>query len=221
MDGLLTNLGRIFRIFTIASILGLVGGFFFLSRKIDNISTELSNREQTVPFSGQVNGLTRGDVEEIVFSAMSTLSGVPTSTPTSGSVSSPTAKPQATPKADRIVYIPLGGPGSTQNATWTDINNAEVWINFTGEYGQLAKAWWDAFLRVDNSNGAAYARLFDVTHGTAVDGSEISLSNIGTATDVESGNLRLWSGRNLYRVQIKSLNSSYVFFDSGRIKISY
>lgn len=192
----------------------LIAGFIFLNNKIANIS--FSGQPTTTQNIPQ-GGLTKSDVEGIVSQAISTLSGVPK---TSVVTTVPTQTP--TPTANKIAFIPLGSSGSTQNTSWTDVPNAQVWLNFSGEYGQLAKAWWDAFLRVDNANGTTYARLFDVTHGIAVNGSEISVSNTTNSTDVESaGNLQFWSGRNLYRVQIKSLNSSTAFFDSGRIKISY
>ncbi len=187
-----------------------VAGFIFLNNKIDNIPGQ--SPTQNTP----QEGLTKSDVEEIVSQAVSSLSAT---TKTVG-ITVPTST--SAPTANKIAFIPLGGSGSTQNTNWTDVPNAQVWLNFRGEYGTLARAWWDAFLRVDNANGTTFARLFDVTHGIAVNGSEISVSNTTTSTDVESaGNLQFWAGKNLYRVQIKSLNSSYAFFDSGRIKISY
>ena len=73
-------------------------------------------------------------------------------------------------------------------------------------------------MKVTNGNGAAYARLFDVTHGVAVDGSELS-SSAENFAQISSGRIRVWSGNNLYRVQIKSLNGFTVYFDSGRMKI--
>lgn len=189
----------------------LIAGFVFLNNKIDNIPGQSAT--QNTP----QEGLTKSDVEEIVSQAVSSLSAT---TKTSAGTTIPTST--SAPVANKIAFIPLGGSGSTQNTDWTDVPNAQVWLNFSGEYGGLARAWWDAFLRVDNANGTTFARLFDVTHGIAVNGSEISVSNTTTSTDVESaGNLQFWAGKNLYRVQIKSLNSSFAFFDSGRIKISY
>lgn len=196
----------------------LIGSFIFLNNKIGSISFLSPTGEPTaITQNTSQGGLTKSEVEEIVSQAIATLSG------SAKTKNTPTIIPTSTPVpvANKIAFIPLGGSGSTQNITWTDVPNAQVWLNFNGEYGQLARAWWDAFLRVDNANGTTYARLFDVTHGIAVNGSEISVSNVSTSTDVESGNLQFWSGRNLYRVQIKSLNSSFAFFDSGRIKISY
>lgn len=213
MQNLLKNLETIFKIFVLICLAVLSIELLFLNGRVNKISSllNLDNKKSVTVLTDQ-SFPTKSDVESLISSAISTISGV---TP------KPSSIPSQTPKGDRIVYIPLGSSGSTQATSWTDVPNAEIWLNFNGEYGQKALAWWDAFLRVDNANGTTYARLFDVTHGIAVDGSTISVSSTATPTDVESENLRLWSGRNLYRVQIKSLNSSTAFFDSGRIKISY
>ena len=72
-----------------------------------------------------------------------------------------------------------------------------------------------------NANGTAYARLYDVTHNIAVNGSEVKIENKDTSTQVVSGALSFWAGKNQYRVQIKSLNSFEVTFGSGRVKIVY
>ncbi|MEK7188619.1 MAG: hypothetical protein AAB685_02080 [Patescibacteria group bacterium] len=121
----------------------------------------------------------------------------------------------------QVSYIPLGGSFSTTKTDWTDIKTTDVTVDFANDYGADAKISWEGTLKVANANGIAYARILDTTHGTAVDGSEISLTNNSASTLVSSGLINPWSGRNTYRVQVKSLNSSEVFFDNGRIKVSY
>lgn len=76
-------------------------------------------------------------------------------------------------------------------------------------------------MKVAHGNGQAYARLFDVTHGIAVAGSEISTTNNSSYLRVNSGNLGLWAGRNVYRVQLKSLNSFEITYTGGRIRITH
>lgn len=127
--------------------------------------------------------------------------------------------PSSTKK--QISYIPLGGSFTTTKTDWTDIKITDVTVDFGNDYGKEAKISWEASLKVANANGTAYARILDATHGTAVDGSEISLTNNSVSTLVLSGLINPWSGKNTYRVQVKSLNSSEVFFDNGRIKVSY
>ncbi len=125
-----------------------------------------------------------------------------------------TTKPQ-------VSYVPLDGSYSTTNTDWTDAKGIEVSFDIARDYSPGAKVAWEASLRVANANGTAYARLFDITHGIAVDGSEVSVTNSADYQRVSSGNLNLWSGRNVYRVQIKSLNSFNVDYSGGKIRISY
>lgn len=151
------------------------------------------------------------EIEKILATALATISAVPSSTP---------IIQKETPISKQTVHIPLGGPGSTTSTDWQDVKNAEVWIDLKNEYGEDAKVSWNAFLKLAHSNGTAYARLYDVTHSIAVLASEISTQN-SDYTHVSSGNLNFWAGRNLYRVQLKSLTSYEVSFSSGSIKISY
>lgn len=123
------------------------------------------------------------------------------------------------PASPKITYIPLSG-GSTQNTDWTDITGSTFTMSI-GDYGTNASATWDANLRVDNASGATYARIFDKTHGIAVNGSEINVVSSSTSTDVFSSALQFWSGNNTYVIQLKSLNGSTAFLDSGRIRIAY
>jgi hypothetical protein len=117
-------------------------------------------------------------------------------------------------------YIPLTGPITTTSVDWIDAAGTDVYIDLVNDYGSNTYVSWEAFLKIANGNGLAYARLYDATHGIAVNGSEISTAT-ASSTQISSGKLSLWAGRNLYRVQLKSLNSFEVTFGSGRIKISY
>lgn len=220
MDSLPSTFLKIFIIFVLVCFFALGGGFIFLNTKIDNLTQSnpsLATQNTQTPGS-QTNFVTKDEVANLVSQAVSSISASPqpASAKTAPPVSSATAKP-----APKITYIPLGVSGNTQNTDWTDVSSSDTYINFTGDYGSLAYASWDAVLRVGNSNGTAYARLFDVTHGIGVDGSEINLTDTSTPTDIESGRIRFWAGKNLYRVQIKSLNSSTTYFDFGRIRVSY
>lgn len=131
-----------------------------------------------------------------------------------------TQAPAATSQG-KTAYIPLGGPITSTSTAWVDAPGTDVYLDLANDYGKTAKVTWEASLKVAHGNGQAFARLYDVTHGIAVSGSEFSTVNNATSQLVSSGDLNLWSGRNLYRVQIKSLNSFEVTFGNGRIKISY
>lgn len=115
-------------------------------------------------------------------------------------------------------YIPIGAAASTKKTDWIDVKVGEVYID-PADYGGSPTVSWEASLKVAHGNGKTFARLFDATNGIAVAGSEISVENSADYKQVSSGNLAFWRGRNLYRVQIKSLNTFEVFIDSARIKI--
>lgn len=116
-----------------------------------------------------------------------------------------------------VIYIPLGGGGSTTSQDWADVSNAEVYLDI-GDYPNLDRAYFEGFIKVKHGNGRAFARLYDVTHTIGVQGGEMYTDN-ESFTLVESGSLSFWRGKNLYRVQVKSLNGYEAFFDSGRIKL--
>ncbi|MFV1917363.1 MAG: hypothetical protein ACC618_02715 [Patescibacteria group bacterium] len=118
-------------------------------------------------------------------------------------------------------YIPMGNAGATTSTDWVDVEGAVVYINLENDYRKGSVVSWEASLKVAHGNGKAFARLYDDTNKIAVDFSELSSENNSSFKQVISGNLPLWRGNNLYKVQIKSLNSFEVTYSGGRIKISY
>jgi len=116
-------------------------------------------------------------------------------------------------------YVPFSNSFTTTNTDWTDAPGNQAYIDLKNNYSINAYVTFEASIRTI-SGGEVRVRLLDSTHGTAVDGSEISTTST-TSTLVSSGRLNLWSGNNLYKVQVKSLDSSNVAFDSGKIKIVY
>lgn len=149
---------------------------------------------------------------EIVSKSLSTLSGQPKLTATS--------VPAKVVRTKQTVYIPLNGSFLTTSTDWVDIKTSDVYIDLKNDYSETATPLWEATLKIEQGNGVVFARLFDVTHAIAVSGSEIS-ANSPTFTLVSSGNLSFWAGRNLYRVQIKSLTSLPAYIESARIKVVY
>jgi hypothetical protein len=158
--------------------------------------------------------LIKEEVSKAVASQSANTKTNPSPVSTSKPVLTVTQKPQ-------VSYVPFGSDYSTNNTDWVDASANEVSFDINQDYSKGAKASWEASLRVDNANGVAYARIFDVTHGIAVDGSEIAVTDKSDFQRTSSGNINLWSGRNVYRVQIKSLNSSQIFYSGGKIRISF
>jgi len=218
------NLKTTYLLFVIFIILFL-SGFGFLFYKIivlERVATSLSG--QYIPTNNNEknnSALTletscsekcQKEIQGLISQAVSTISATKTTAP----------KATVTTKSEsKTAYIPLSGPITSTSTGWVDVAGTDVYIDLVNDYGKNTYVSWEAFLKVANGNGQAFARLYDATHGIGVDGSELSVTNVGTSTQVSSGKLNLWAGRNLYRVQIKSLNSFEVTFGSGRIKITY
>ena len=215
------NFDKYLKIYLLLSVIFLSLSFFLLYQKVNKIaelsgtnmaSLTVGERSQP-PFrtEDRCGDTCKSEIQRAVGEAVATLSGKP----------QVTTRVTTAPTEKKTSYISLSGPITTTSTAWVDASGVEVYVDLTNDYSKDATVSWEATLSVANGNGQAFARLFDVTHGIAVNGSEISLTNNATPTLVSSGNLSLWSGKNLYRVQLKSLNSFVVTFASGRIKIVY
>jgi len=115
----------------------------------------------------------------------------------------------------------MGTSFSTTSTSWTEIPDSGVYIDLLNDYGDKATVSWETSLKVAHGNGKSYARLYDNTNKIAVDFSELSTEKNANYQQVSSGNLPFWRGRNLYKVQIKSLNSFEITYSGGKIKIIY
>jgi hypothetical protein len=135
---------------------------------------------------------------------------------------SPTLIPTKVPTKEPTVlikstqYIPIPGSGSTLENKWVDLTGTEFYIS-TNDYPNLLGAYFEANMKLINGNGLAYLRLFDITAGIEVWGSEVS-TNSQSFTSISSGKMMIRNGTHLYRVQAKSLTADTTVFNSGRIK---
>lgn len=156
-------------------------------------------------------------IRELVSEAIATLSAKVASTPvaTPKPTVSPTVKPLSLQQ--QVFYVPVGSSGSTTKTDWADLLNTDFFFDI-GEYGKVKETRWSANIKIFQ-NGEAFARLFDVTHSVAVPGSEMITKNTNY-TLIEKGPIIFLSGKNVYRVQMKSLTGYEASFDSGRVKIT-
>ena len=118
-------------------------------------------------------------------------------------------------------YISLGTSVTTTSADWVDVDDSAIYIDLVNDYGVGAKVSWEVSLKVAHGNGKAFARLYDATNNIAVDYGELSTIDNVDFEQVSSGNLPFWRGRNLYKIQIKSLNSFEVTCSGGKLKVVY
>jgi len=205
---------RFINYYFIASVVVLSVVLLFLFRRVYKIESFLATlKNETLIQEVDICGEDcKSQINDIVSKAVSSVSGT-----TKTAVQK---EPATEAVSKKTAYIPLSGPITTTSTGWVDAAGTDVYIDLANDYGKSTYVSWEGFLSIANGNGTAFARLYDATHGIAVNGSEISTTN-GTSTQVTSGSLNLWAGRNLYRVQLKSLNSFVVTFTSGRIKINY
>jgi len=213
----------IFNVFIIFSILILFVGFTFLYFQLRNIpkavSVEPGPQEQLIPDIQEEeaaedveveNYMTEDEVDSKISQALSTIT-----------TETKTIIREVTPQASKnFTYISLGTTYSTINTSWVDIPGSGVYIDVETDYGSGAKVSWEASLKVAHPNGKVFVRLFDDTNKIAVDYSEIT-SEKNSYEQISSGYLPFWKGRNLYKVQIKSLNTFEAFYTGGKIKIAY
>ena len=223
MQKFLESLDIYLKFFFIISIVVLSVLSFFLFKRVYKVESYLAGVSKEVATDGKTETLIqkvdvcgedcKREVNDIVSKAIATVSGTTTTKTIVSQVAS-------APKEKQTTYISLAGPITTTSMVWVDAAGTDTYIDLVNDYGKNTLVSWEANLKIADGNGQAFARLYDATHNIAVNGSEVSVTS-GTSTQVISGQLSLWAGRNLYRVQLKSLNSFVATFASGRIKINY
>lgn len=216
------------KLFFLISIFSLSAGLYYLFTNQQDISNQLRALQGKTEVTSSITeeeyiGQTTADqscgesckdeIEKAVSEAIAAIPGT-----TEKVVEKQTV---ATQQQSGTTYVPLGTTGSTTSTDWENIADSAVYIDLENDYAAGAVVSWEASLKVAHANGQAYARLYDDTNKIGVDFSELTTENNATFKQVTSGNLPLWKGRNLYKVQIKSLNSFEVTYSGGRIKISY
>jgi hypothetical protein len=214
---------KIINVFIIFSVLILFVGFSFLYYQLynlpqkENVGTTLQEpfvqevKEEIVSGNDtEEDYLTSEEIDEKISLA---LTGIPEATKT--------VVYQVTPKASKnVTYISLGNTFSTISTDWVDVPGSSIYVAVETDYGADAKVSWEASLKVAHPGGKVFVRLFDDTNKIAVDFSEIE-SEANSYEQLSTGFLPFWKGRNLYKVQIKSLNSFEAFYTGGKIKVAY
>lgn len=120
-------------------------------------------------------------------------------------------------KTTQVTYITVPGSGSTTSNDWVELSGTDFYFN-PADYSGLVEVYFEANIKLFNGNGRAYVRLFDVTHGIGVQGAGVD-TNSQSNVVLTSGKVSFWSGKNLIRVQVKSLTADTAVFSSGRLRI--
>lgn len=122
------------------------------------------------------------------------------------------------PKVKNTFYVDIPGSGSLLSYDWADLSTTQFYFD-TSDFPGLKNIYFEVNMKLFNGNGLAFARLFDSTHGIGVQGSEVQTGS-QKDTVVASGQVTFFAGKNLIKVQIKSLTADTTVFNSGRLKIT-
>jgi hypothetical protein len=220
MQNLLKVLKPVFFSLLFLSILGLIGGFYFLYQRQNKILNEPGETNQALEIDDNSELNLSLDTcgqrcrDEIAIAVSDALADISPTTETIIEKETIVSTSQGTD------YISMGTSDTTTSTDWVDVEASAVYIDLENDYGADANVSWEASLKVAHGNGKAFARLYDDTNKIAVDFSELTTENNVEFTQKTTGNLPFWKGRNLYKVQIKSLNSFEVTYSGGKIKVS-
>jgi len=113
-------------------------------------------------------------------------------------------------------YIPFGS-GSTKSQDWVELPGVEAVID-SANFPDVKSIIFEAILRIPSANGRVYAKIYDVTSKHDVWFSEV-WGEGPTSYRAESVSINLSSGRNLYRVMMKSTMGYEAILDLARLKI--
>lgn len=163
---------------------------------------------QVALMSSKASGTEDGEDEPVMET------GAPTSTvtPTRGASTTATTK-----KVRAVAYVTIPGSGSSKLLTWENISGTEFYFD-KSDYPGLIEIYFEANMNLLNGNGKAFVRLYDAAHSIGVDGSEV-VSTGQSAGIYTSGKLNFWAGKNLIRVQAKTLTADTAVYNYGRLKI--
>lgn len=213
----------LFLLLIVLLFVSLTGVFFYFSKRIGIIESRIvsfSRTDSSLLESGVTPVVTAIDscgenckktVEELISKAVSTIS----------SKTKVIEKTTIPSKSTGTSYIPMGSTYTTTSTGWFTLDDSAVYVDLINDYGSSATVSFEASLKVAHGNGQAYVRLWDDTNKIAVNNSELTTINNRDYILVSSGKLPFWKGRNLYKLQLKSLNSFEVSLTGGKIKVSY
>jgi hypothetical protein len=121
-------------------------------------------------------------------------------------------------KTNHVSYVNISGGFGQIAYEWTDVPASQFYFN-KADYLGLKEIKFESNMKLFNGNGKAFVRLFDVTHGVAVNGSQVETSSQNDVI-VTSESINFMDGKNLIKVQIKSLTADSAVFNSGRLVVT-
>ncbi len=143
----------------------------------------------------------------------------------SPTISAPTTKPETVVKVvvptrakqRSTTYITIPGNGISRMMEWDSLSGTEFYFD-KRDYPGLVEAYFEVNMKLVNGNGMGYVRLYDATHNVGVQGGEVQ-SKSQSGELVSSGKVNFWDGKNLIKVQAKTLTADTTVYSYGRLKV--
>ncbi len=200
---------KVILVLVIVNLVGLNGlGIYLVRQRMTTNANRVSTNDK-VTYVDQCGEDCRRYIDSKI--TLPKPSPTPTSTPRVVYQTAPKSKTRT------VSYVTVPGSGSTVARDWTTLTGSEFYFN-PADYPGLVAVYFEANMKLMTGSGMAYVRLYDSTHGIGVQGSDAS-TQVGADTVVESGNISFWQGKNLIKVQIKSLTTESAIYNSGRLRI--
>lgn len=208
-----SHLNNFFKSFLVIDLVVLNLAVVYLGYKSQiPISNSQINSNSQTPIT-QINDKCGDDCQKYIEQAIQARQALQaTPTPTAVPVKVTTKTPV---RREEMMTIP--GSGSTSANDWADITGTYFYFD-TRDWPGLAEVYFEANMKLFNGNGVAYVRLFDETHGIGVTGSENDTTSQVNVW-AKSQKVTFWAGRNLIKVQGKSLTADTVVYNQGRLRI--
>lgn len=182
-----------------------------------NPNSQISTNNQASIINDQCGEACQEEIKRQIANSKNIINTpMPTAVPTKMAVATVAPIPVKT-KVRTVSYVTVPGSGSTALTDWTTLTGTDFYFD-TADYPGLTQVNFEANMKLFNGSGRAYLRLFDVTHGIGVQGSDVN-TNSNSDVIIESGRVSFWAGKNLIRVQAKSATVETAVFNSGRLRL--
>jgi hypothetical protein len=167
------------------------------------------------PGGGSINESKLADLDNKMGSLITRMNQLEAQKTTSSTSLTSTAPTTSTSKYPQYIY-PLGYGGSSSAADWTEITTLTITID-PSLYPGYKDMKLEAYIRVKDGNGKAYARLYSSTSPVVL--SEVSTTSFQN-TWTSSGGFSL-SGKKTYTFQVKSLTGYEAYLENARVVVNY
>ncbi len=116
------------------------------------------------------------------------------------------------------IYIPLGSGGQMSSTSWVTLDTFQISLD-PSQYSGYSSMQLEVNMRLNQPGGTLYARLYNLTSGSATSSEVTSTSTSSTVQT--SSTFTLPSGNKTYILQAKTSDGTLGFLDYARIKVNF